>query len=88
MIKAPYNKFVVVNEEIETDVGSFMVDPEGRDETIDAKVIAAGSNIADVKVGDIIVYPKSRGVKAYIKDLEIRVVSYESMLYFKPKTHE
>lgn len=82
-IKAPINKFVAINNEVETSIEGFMMNPEGRDLTIEAKVIAAGSNISDVKVGDIIIYPSSRGIKAFYEGQELVMVDYQSMLFFK-----
>lgn len=83
MLRAPFNKLVVENHEIETTLGDFMIDPDGRDTTIEATVIAKGNNITDVEVGDVITYPKSRGIAAMIGDQEIRVVDYQSMLYYQ-----
>jgi len=88
MIKAPINKFVVVNKEVETSLGDFMIDPDGRDVTIEAEVIAAGNNISDVKIGDIIIYPKSRGIKSFYEGKEVTTVDYGSMNYFKTQEDE
>lgn len=81
-IRAPKDKFIVINKEVQTSLGDFMMSEDGVDNNVDGEVIAVGKNITDVKKGNIITYPSSRGVKAFYEEQEIRVVDYGSMIYF------
>jgi co-chaperonin GroES (HSP10) len=83
-IKAPIGRILVNQQPVETEIGEFVVDQEGRDDSVRGEVIAIGEDITDIKVGDTVVYPRSRGIRVFNEEGEVHVVQYLSLHYILP----
>jgi co-chaperonin GroES (HSP10) len=84
-MKATYGKILVEQHFVETTIGKFELDPEGKDDSIKGTVVAVGEDIKDIEIGDIVVYPRSRAIRVFNEEGELYVVQYLSLHYILPQ---
>lgn len=78
-----HSKLVVTDHDAITGYMGLEFDPEGVETVTDATVAAKGDNILDINVGDVVVYPRSRGVRFTIDGVFYNVIDYGSVLIVK-----
>lgn len=81
-VRVGYGQIAVIDREYETDLAGITVSENGVDTTVKADVIAVGADIEDIIVGDVVTYPRSRGVSCFHEEQEIKVIQYLSVLFW------
>lgn len=82
MIK-PLKERVVVkysNEEIEKTAGGLYVPDVAKEKPQKGTVEAVGSEVKELKVGDVVLFEKYSGAKIKIQDIEYLIIKEEDIL--------